>query len=131
MGFLPDKIENFQETVFDFAIGIQFRGGGLNANGFWRDPDKAPGMLATGKVRSACPVLIALFGIPSNAASEGSWTMTNPPPFFTAFEPLASIGSSAREHNANGALTAVLRQGPKKKIECQSCSVTLHWLGKM
>ena len=83
MGLLPDKIENLQETVFDFAIGIRFRGRGLNAKDAGAILISAFGMLATGKVQLTCPVLIALFGMPSNAASEGSWTMTNPPPFFT------------------------------------------------
>ena len=37
MGLLPDKIENSEETVFDFAIGVRFRGGRQSANDGWRD----------------------------------------------------------------------------------------------
>src|ERR1700730_9217956 len=49
--------------------------------------DRADGISATGSTRSAAPVMIALRGIPSWAASFGSCTMTSPPLSCIAISP--------------------------------------------
>ena len=130
MSLLPDKIENLKETVFDLAIAFRFRGGGLNAKDAgaideraWNAGDRQGAIGLSGLNRT--------FRHAIERRLRRVLDDDVPAPFLHGFETLASIGPGAREHNANGALTAVLRQRPKKKIECQPCAVTLRWLGKM
>ena len=130
MGFLPDKIENLQETVFDLAIGGRFCRGGLKAKDagaiderVWNAGDRQGAISLSGLDRAI-----------RHAIERGLRRVLDddePAPFLDRFETLASIGPSAGQHNANGVFAAILRQGPKKKIECQPCAVTLRWLGKM
>ena len=130
MGLLPDKIENLQETVFDFAIGVRFCGGGLNAKDAgaineraWNSGDRQSAIRLSGLNRA--------FRHAIERRLRRVLDDDEPAPFLHRFEPLASIGSRARQHDANGALTAILRQRAKEKIESQPRAVTLRWLGKM
>ena len=130
MGLLPDKIENLQETVFDFAIGVRFRGGRLSAKDAgaidersWNSGDRQGAICLSGLNRA--------FRHAIERRLRRVLDDDEPAPFLHRFETLASIGPRARQHNANGALAAILRQRPKEKIESQPCAVTLRRLGKM
>jgi len=65
--------------------------------------------------------------MPSNAASEGSWTITNPPLLFR-LQALAAVRAGARKDDADCAFAAIFGKRAQEDIESCARSMTLRQL---